>query len=466
MTAPTIYTEHRMPRSGTVPGRRRPGPVSRTRAKVAAVGVGFSPTLRRWRTATRKKAIGATWAILAIRNAIEDAGVNPAEVEGLVFDPGTTTGAFWPEDEPVPSDFLAAFQNTSDPFDGLIQLSAEWLVKNMPELTGLKWTINASICMSMTAVAAIEAVGRGMGQTVVAVKGWHNVPGRYGQRGANAQDTVSGPGKYGRALAGPPVYGTAQQFQRYLHKYGKTHDMMAPFVVNSRSNGLKFPEGYWYQHRNNPLTTEEYLESRWVAEPANLYDNDIPIHTACAFVFTTAERARDLRNPPAYVLGHATGGRMVGMTTWWASRRAAPSTTWKRTRSGRPARPGGCTRPRASRPPRWTSRTPTTGSACSTCSGSRASASSASSGARRSTSSPARTSPSTGRRRSRPAARAGTALGSGRTRYWNWADTIQQIQGRAGERQIKKEATIGVTGSFMPPWSSFAVFSKDPSGGA
>ena len=97
-----------------------------------------------------------------------------------------------------------------------------------------------------------------------------------------------------------------------MYKYNKTHDMMAPFVVNSRANGLKFPEGYWYQHRNNPLTTEEYLESRWVAEPANLYDNDIPIHNACAFVFTTAERARDLRNPPAYVLGHASGGSMAG----------------------------------------------------------------------------------------------------------------------------------------------------------
>ena len=102
------------------------------------------------------------------------------------------------------------------------------------------------------------------------------------------------------------------QFERYLHKYNKTHDMMAPFVVNSKANGLKFPEGYWSQHRPTPLTTEEYLESRWVAEPANLYDNDIPIHTAAAFLFTTAERARDLRQPPAYVLGHASGGQMAG----------------------------------------------------------------------------------------------------------------------------------------------------------
>ena len=114
--------------------------------------------------------------LLAIRNAIEDAGVNPAEVDGIVFDASTTTGAWWPEGEPVPGDFLAAFQNTSDPFDGLIQLSAEWLVKNMPELTGLKFVMTAPGCMSRAAAAAAEAVGLGMGQVVLSVKGWHDVP--------------------------------------------------------------------------------------------------------------------------------------------------------------------------------------------------------------------------------------------------------------------------------------------------
>ena len=230
MTAPTVYPSA----AGLFRMTDNPG-VWPHRGQVAAVGVGHSPTLRRW-DGDPRKSIGA-WAILAIRNAIEDAGVNPAEVDGIVFDASTTTGAWWPEGEPVPADFLAAFQNTSDPFDGLIQLSAEWLVKNMPELTGLKFVMTAPGCMSRAAAAAAEAVGRGMGQVVLSVKGWHNVPGRYGQRGANAQDTVSGPGKYGRALAGPPVYSTAVEFQRYLYKYGKTHDMMAPFVTNSRSNG-------------------------------------------------------------------------------------------------------------------------------------------------------------------------------------------------------------------------------------
>ena len=122
-------------------------------------------------------------------------------MDGLVIVDSTTTGAFWPEGEPVPADFLAAFQNTSDPFDGLIKLSPEWMVKNMPELTGLKFVMVAPGCMSHAVAAAIEAVGRGMGEVVLSVKGWHNVPGRYGQRGAAARDTVSGPQKFS-ALGG------------------------------------------------------------------------------------------------------------------------------------------------------------------------------------------------------------------------------------------------------------------------
>jgi hypothetical protein len=43
-----------------------------------------------------------------------------------------------------------------------------------------------------------------------------------------------------------------------------------------------------------------------------------------------------------------------------------------------------------------------------------------------------------------------------------WTDTIQQIQGRAGERQIKKDANIGVCGGPMVGSNTFAAFSKEP----
>jgi len=419
------------------------------RGQVAAVGVGHSPTLRRW-DGDPHKSIGA-WAILAIRKAIEDAGVAPAEVDGIVFDSGTTTGAWWPEGEPVPADFLAAFENSSDPFDGLIQLGAEWLVKNLPELTGLKFTMVAAGCMSRCAAAAAEAVGRGMGSNVLAVKGWHNIPGRYGARGTNAQDTVSGRGKHSAfgMFAGPPVFSTAVEFQRYLYKYNKTHDMMAPFVTNSRANGLKFPEGYWAQHRPSPLTTEEYLESRWVAEPANLYDNDIPIHTAAAYLFTTADRARDLRQSPAYVLGHAGADFKIRSTTdTLEEAQYFAATTAQRLYESAGVSAADMDFENAYDGFSlfhvfWVEGFGYAGIK-------EGEALDFFSSEDISINGPTPISPSGGN------------IGSGRTRYWMWTDTIQQLQGRAGERQIKKDVHVGFCGGPMVWSNMFAVFSNEP----
>ena len=248
------------------------------------------------------------------------------------------------------------------------------------------------------------------------------------------------------------------QFQRYMSKYNKTHDMMAPFVVNSKANGLKFPEGYWAQHRPTPLTTEEYLESRWVAEPANLYDNDIPIHTACAFLFTTSDRARDLRQPPAYVLGHASGGRMAGDYLLPFKSRSTiddleETEEWATRTGDRVYESSGITASDVSFENAydgfslfhvfWIEGFDFFGIGRGECLDFFAS---------QDFSINSQT----------PISPSGGNIGSGRTRFWNWSDTIQQIQGRAGERQIKKEANVGVTGSFMPVWSSFATFAKNP----
>lgn len=277
------------------------------RGQVAAVGIGHSPTFRRW-DGTPETTVGAN-SILAMRKAMEDAGVSPDQVDGLVLVPVTTTGAHWESGDPVPMDVVNAYNPTDDPLDGIAKLSAEWLLKNMPELGNVKFTMNAPGCMSAAIVVAAQAVADGRAETCLVLKGWHNLAGRYNQGGISAVDNV--PGTYalgpGRTIWGPPgCWTTAIQFAEYCHKYGKTHDMMAPFMSNSRRNGLMFPEGYWAQHRPEQLTTEDYLAARWIAKPANLFDNDIPIMASAAYLFTTAERAKDMKQKPVYILNHAS----------------------------------------------------------------------------------------------------------------------------------------------------------------
>ncbi len=425
------------------------------RGKVAAVGIGHAPTSRRWDGAA-ETSVGAL-SLIAMRQAIEDSGVRPDQIDGIVMARETTTGAYWPPDRPIPMDVVNAFNPTDDLLDGISKLSPEWILKNMPELTNVKMVMIAPACMAMVLTAAIQAVGDGLTNTCLVLKGWHNYAGRYYQGGANAEPTVSGQGKWVTSLAGPASYTTAMQFQRYMHKYGKTHDMMAPFIINSRRNGLLFPEGYWAQHRPESLTPEDYNNARWVAKPANLYDNDIPIHTAGAYLVTTAERAKDLKQKPVYVLGHAGAGSQVGDTYRGVKSRGVIETLEEAEESAA-----------------------STGRKLFEASGITAKDLSFENmydgfslfhvfhieglgfaGLKRgealdffqgdiSIEGPNPVSPSGGN------------IGSGRTRFWNHTDSIQQIQGRAGARQISIPAETGISGGFMPFWSNFIIWSATP----
>ena len=274
------------------------------RGKVAAVGVGHAPTARRW-DGRAKSSVGAL-TILALRRAIEDAGVAPDQIDGLVVVPDTTTGAYWEEGKPVPMDVVNAFVPSGDPLDGIAKLSAEWLLANMPELTNVQFTMYGPGCMSTALNVTAQAVGDGLTHTCLVVKSWHNFEGRYYQGGANALDTRPGRAAFTQLWGTPACYGTALQFAEYCRKYGKSHEMMAPFMENSRRNGLMFPEGYWAQHRPEALPAEDYLAARWIAKPASLFDNDLPIMMSGAYLFTTAARAKDLRQKPVYILNHAS----------------------------------------------------------------------------------------------------------------------------------------------------------------
>lgn len=53
------------------------------------------------------------------------------------------------------------------------------------------------------------------------------------------------------------------------------------------------------------------MNARWVAKPANLFDNDILIMASAAYLFTTAERAQDMAQKRVYILYHASSRMTV-----------------------------------------------------------------------------------------------------------------------------------------------------------
>jgi acetyl-CoA acetyltransferase len=97
-----------------------------------------------------------------------------------------------------------------------------------------------------------------------------------------------------------PVDEIAMLARRYFHEYGGTREQLAQVAVTVRQHANRNPAAMMYE---KPLTVEQYLEGRWISEPLCLYDNCLESDGAGAVVITSAERARDLDVTP--VLIHA-----------------------------------------------------------------------------------------------------------------------------------------------------------------
>jgi acetyl-CoA acetyltransferase len=101
-----------------------------------------------------------------------------------------------------------------------------------------------------------------------------------------------------------PVDEIAMLTRRYMHEYGATRDHLANVALAARKHANRNPAATMYE---KPLTREAYMEGRWISEPLCLYDNCLETDGALAIVITSAERARDLPHPPAYVHAFAQG---------------------------------------------------------------------------------------------------------------------------------------------------------------
>ncbi|OJF14776.1 lipid-transfer protein [Couchioplanes caeruleus] len=217
-------------------------------------------------------------AVEAVRAALDDAGLAPGEVQGMVT--FTMDG------------------------NAEVAVARELGVGELSFLGRIAYGGGAACAVVQQAVLAVAA---GLADVVVCYRALNERSGRrfgraQAQTGAASADVDAG-WHYPMGLATPAAM-VAMVARRYLHDYGATTDDFGRVAVAARRHAATNPHA-WFHGR--PITLDDHRASRWIADPLRLLDCCQESDGAVALVVTSAERARDLRQPPAVVCAAAQG---------------------------------------------------------------------------------------------------------------------------------------------------------------
>jgi len=95
----------------------------------------------------------------------------------------------------------------------------------------------------------------------------------------------------------------ALRARRHMSEYGSTREMFAQVAVKSHRNGALNP----YAQYQTPLTLEEVLNARMIADPLTLYQCSPSTDGAAAAVVCAREVAHRFRGKPVTIAGWASG---------------------------------------------------------------------------------------------------------------------------------------------------------------
>ena len=245
----------------------------RLKDKYCIVGVGETEYSRASGRSTR--ALG----VEAIRNAILDAGLTPQDVDGMLSYHGgdSTPSTHMMYDLGMRLNFYMDCSGGGSSTEALIGL-------------------------------AIGAIEGGMCDTVAifrAMNGYSQV--RIGGTGARAAAPVSGSDLFKRPYGiASAVQNFAFTFTRHMMEYGVTGEHLAAIKVTHSKHASNNPKALMKQR----VTVDDVLNSRWIVKPcAHLLDCCLETDNATCIIVTSAERAKNLKHPPSYIM--AVQGRGV-----------------------------------------------------------------------------------------------------------------------------------------------------------
>jgi acetyl-CoA acetyltransferase len=101
-----------------------------------------------------------------------------------------------------------------------------------------------------------------------------------------------------------PAAWVAMSARRYMHNYGATSEDFGRIAVIDRKHAANNPNAWFFER---PITLEDHQRSRPIVAPLRLLDCCQESDGAVAVVVTAAERARDLRQKPVMINAAAQG---------------------------------------------------------------------------------------------------------------------------------------------------------------
>jgi len=160
---------------------------------------------------------------------------------------------------------------------------------------------------------AAMAIETGRAKTVLCLGACQQAKVRYGVTFTNMSVTPDSVWSHAAGLAGPGQT-MAMLARRHMHLYGTRREAFGEVVIASRASALT-REG---AIRRMPLTMDEYMAAPMQADPLCRLDFCLETDGALAFIVTSAERARDLKQRPVYIAASAHGGeRNWGRSFFW-----------------------------------------------------------------------------------------------------------------------------------------------------
>lgn len=217
-------------------------------------------------------------AVEAVRAALDDAGLTPGDVDGMV-----------------------TFTMDTSPEITVAQAAG------IGELSFFSRVHYGGGAACATVQQAALAIAAGVAEVVVCYRAFNERSGRRFGAGVEHREPSAEGVALGWALPFgllTPASWVAMTAQRYLHTYGLTPEVFGRVAVVDRAYAATNPAAYFH---GRPITLADHAASRWIVEPLRLLDCCQETDGGQALVVTSVERARDLPRPPVVVTAAAQG---------------------------------------------------------------------------------------------------------------------------------------------------------------